>query len=101
MVKKTSKKDFTSGLDMLIQKTTVTVAEPENDNDIQELQEKKDVKEDKEVKENKEGVEKERPMTIKIPASLKRNIKKYCAANEISIKDLFIRSVSAYMEKGL
>ena len=97
---KKGKKDFMSGLDMIIQKTTAAVAEPEGEPEVEEMKGEKEVnevKEIKEVKEVKDGVEKERPLTIKIPAGLKRDIKKYCAANEISIKELFIRSVSGYM----
>jgi len=90
MVKK-GKKDFTSGLDILIQKTTVG-DEPEII--IEPIEETKPKKE----KQEKGGKERERQITITIPVSLKRTIKKYCAANDMTIKDLFMNSVSKYMK---
>ena len=85
MVKK-GKKDFTSGLDMLIQKTTAS-DEPEATKD--------EVRE-----ESKGGKETEKQITITIPSSLKREIKMYCADNDISVKDLIILSVKRYMWVG-
>jgi len=82
MVKK-GKKDFTSGLDMLIQNTTIS-DEPE-------------ITKDK-VRESKGEKEVEKQITLTIPASLKRSIKSFCAENDITIKDLFIRSVNRYMK---
>ena len=91
MVKK-GKKDFTSGLDRLIQKTTVS----------EEVEEAGEIGEAGEAGENgkagKKSGEKERQITITIPQNLKRTIKKYCAANEITIKELFINSVTRYMK---
>ena len=86
MVKR-AKKDFTSGLDILIQKTTVG-EEPEM---IAEPKPKKE-------KQEKAAKERERQITITIPVSLKRTIKKYCAANDLTIKDLFMNSVNRYMQ---
>jgi len=83
MVKK-GKKDFTTGLDILIQKTTVS-DEPEATKEV--------VRE-----ESKGGKETEKQLTITIPSSLKREIKMYCADNDISVKDLIIRSVKRYMK---
>ena len=82
MVKK-GKKDFTSGLDMLIQNTTIS-DEPE-------------ITKDK-VRESKGEKEVEKQITLTIPANLKRSIKSFCAENDITIKDLFIRSVNKYMK---
>jgi len=42
--------------------------------------------------------EKEKQMTFTMPESLKRNIKKYCAANDVTIRELLINSVSSYMK---
>ena len=69
---------------MLIQKTTVS-DEPEATKGV--------VRE-----ESKGGKEKEKQITITIPSSLKREIKMYCADNDISVKDLIIRSVKRYMK---
>jgi len=85
MVKKV-KKDFTSGLDMLIQKTTVS-DEPE----ITKI-------EVSQARESKGEKEAEKQITITIPASMKRSMKRFCAENDITIKDLFIRSVNRYMK---
>jgi hypothetical protein len=89
MVKK-SGKSFKSGLDMLIQKTTVS-EEPEISVEL------KEVKPTVTEKESATEKEKEKQITITIPISLKRDIKKYCVNNEITIKDLFINSVNKYM----
>ena len=94
MVRKSGRKDFTSGLDALIQKTTAG----SGDRDLQDYQDLQEVKDAKESKEPKAAKEKERQITITIPASLKLSIKKYCAAHEIKIKDLIINSVSIYMK---
>ena len=67
-------KSFRKGLDSLIENTSVT--EPDFDNEK----------------------EAERAQTITIPVSLKRQIKKYCADHDMTIKDLFIRSVKRYMK---
>ena len=85
MVKKV-KKDFTSGLDMLIQKTTVSDEPEMTKNEVSPVRESKGEKE----------VEKQ--ITLAIPANLKRSIKRFCAENDITIKDLFIRSVNRYMK---
>jgi len=93
MVKR-GKKDFTSGLDMLIQKTTET-EEPEIIADpITEIQPDK-----VSVKKEKAAKEKERQITITIPDTLKRTIRKYCAAHDLKIKDLIISSVTKYMNE--
>jgi len=42
--------------------------------------------------------DKEKKITITVPDSLKRKIKNYCANNDITIKNLFIKSVNAYIE---
>jgi len=83
MVKK-AKKDFTSGLDMLIQKTTVSDEPGTTKGEVRE--------------ESKGGKEIGKQITITIPSSLKREIKIYCADNDISVKDLIIRSVKRYMK---
>ena len=90
-----AKKNFTSGLDMLIQKTSVIEAEPEKDSDIHGLQEEQEVKEIK-----NEPKELEKQLSITIPVSLKRELKKFCASNDISIKDLIIKSVINEMAKN-
>jgi len=77
------KKDFTTGLDRLIQKTTVSEETVVMETEPSPEPEKK---------------EKERQITITIPPSLKRTIKKYCANNDITIKELFINSVNTYMK---
>ena len=89
MVRK-GKKDFTTGLDALIQKTGISDRDFQDDRDLQDYP--------KEVKAVKGTKEKERQMTFTIPVSLKRSIKKYCADNDITIKELFIDSVNRYME---
>ena len=94
MVKK-GKKDFKSGLDVLIQKTT-----EREDLEIFENEEK-EIKGGKDFKESKDGKgakAKERQITITIPDNLKRSVKKYCAAHDITIKDLVINSVNKYMK---
>ena len=69
-------KNFKSGLDMLIQSS-------------------KEVEDVKEVEEVEEVMfDRERKITITVPDSLKRRIKNYCAANDITMKELFIRSVN-------
>jgi len=83
MVKK-GKKDFTSGLDMLIQKTTVSDDPEATEGEVRE--------------ESKGGKETEKQLTITMPSSLRREIKMYCADNDISVKDLIIRSVKRYMK---
>jgi len=94
MVKR-GKKDFTSGLDMLIQKTTETTEEPEIIAEpITEIQ-----PENVSVKKVKAAKEKERQITITIPDTLKRTIRKYCAAHDLKIKDLVILSVTKYMNE--
>jgi len=90
MIKKAGKKDFTSGLDRLIQKTTVS-------DETEEIGEVEETGEEGKKKKTPAG-EKERQITITIPPNLKRTIKKYCANNEITIKDLFINSVTRYMK---
>ena len=79
-------KDFKSGLDMIIQSTAIV--EEKDNQDIQTA-----IKE----QQKKEHKEKEKMITIVIPISLKKEIKKYCANYEISIKDLIIRSVTKEM----
>ena len=82
---KAVKKSFKSGLDAIIQNTAVS-EEPETIIDVKEKR-ITDVK------------EKEKQITITIPVSLKKDIKKYCANNEITIKELFINSVNRYMKE--
>jgi len=90
MVKK-GNKNFKSGLDAIIQSTAVT-EEPEL-NEVKGT----DATAGTKGTSGKEAKEKEKQITITIPASLKRSIKKFCANNEITIKDLFINSVNRYM----
>jgi len=69
-------KSFRKGLDSLIENTSVST-EPD-------------------FFENEKEAEK--AQTITIPVSLKRQIKKYCADHDMTIKDLFIRSVKRFMK---
>ena len=80
---KSGSKDFKSGLDMIIQNTAIV---EEKDN--------RDIKTEVKEQPKKEHKEKGKMITIVIPVSLKKEIKKYCANYEISIKDLIIRSVT-------
>jgi len=89
MVKK-GNKDFKSGLDMIIQSTVIN----------EESETSKDFKVEAATKRSGQVVakEKEKQMTFTMPESLKRNIKKYCAANDVTIRELLINSVSSYMK---
>ena len=108
MVKKEKKgkKDFTSGLDALIQNTRISERDRDlrddhdnqDDRDDQDYQDEQDLKDGKVSKGGKAAKEKERQVTFTIPESLKKNIKKYCAANDVTIKDLFINSVTRHMK---
>jgi len=103
MVKKEKKgkKDFTSGLDALIQNTRISERDNrdnQDERDNQDYQDEQDLKEGKVSKGGKAAKEKERQVTFTIPESLKKSIKKYCAANDVTIKDLFINSVTRYMK---
>ena len=75
-------KNFKKGLDMLIQNTAV---ETENSDDADNS-------------DKNDSSDKEKKITITVPDSLKRKIKNYCANNDITIKNLFIKSVNAYIE---
>ena len=96
-MKKTGKKDFMSGLDRLIQSSAVN-EKPEQETEVTEIETTPTPEPEKRKKEP--AAEKERQITITIPPSLKKTIKKYCANNDITIKELFIRSVSRYMKGG-
>jgi hypothetical protein len=113
MTKKTGKKDFMSGLDRLIQNTTETPPQPSPQGREEEASQQPTIEARDETttqpthevrepeKRKKEAVvEKEKQITITIPPGLKRSIKKYCAVNDITIKELFIRSVGRYMKEG-
>jgi len=100
------KKEF-RGLNSLIQ-STVNIEEPEELTVIEETTtraveetvtkaEAEAVPEPKPKQERKRA-EKEKQVTITIPANLKKSIKKYCATNDITIKELFINSVTRYMK---
>ena len=84
-------KNFKSGLDMLIQNTAHQIEQPEP---------KEAPKEKQKQKAETDAKEPERQLTITIPSSLKRRIKKYCAINDITIKDLFIESVTTHMNEN-
>lgn len=94
MVKK-GKKDFTSGLDYLIKNP----ATKEDDAAVPETVEtpSAEIQPEKPAKSKSAKGVKERQLTITIPENLKRSIKEYCAKNDMTIKDLFINSVSRYM----
>jgi len=72
-------KNFKSGLDALIQSSK---APEDNNHEAVKGQMAKG----------------EKKVTVTIPEELKRRIKKYCAANDITIKALFIASVNEKMK---
>ena len=91
-------KDFKSGkhgLDAIIQSTApvkeeIEIAPPVANTVVENKKERK-------VKET----ESERQITLTIPASLRKEIKRYCANNDVKIKDLIIQSVSKYMKDNV
>jgi len=104
MVKKTGKKDFSGGLNSLIQ-STVVVEEPEILGDIEDQGDvveasSSELATEPEPKKGKvrKRVEKEVNVTFTITPTLRKTIKKYCVNNDITMKELFIKSVTDYMK---
>jgi hypothetical protein len=108
-------KDFKRGLDAIIQNTRVS-EEPEISSEAKAEEKPKGkpkAKAPEKIKETapvipamepvketkKEPVkEKERQITLTLPQSFRREIKQYCAKNDITIKELIIKSVEQYMK---
>jgi len=91
------KKDFKGGLNSLIESTVID-DEKEDSPEVDVIAEAaEEIK--PEPKKARKKVEKESAMTIIIPTSLKKTIKKYCVNNDITIKELFIKSVTDYMKE--
>jgi len=95
------KKNFQSGLDMLIQSTVPKTERPSvgicnaDAPSPPRLPSKKST-----LIEKTTPKEPERQLIITVPESLKRRIKNYCVNNDITIKELFTSSVIAHMDQS-
>ena len=97
MVKKTGKKDFNKGLNSIIQSTVLSNETEDVIEEIEVTEEAIDEIKPEKLKQTQKMVEKEKQITITIPVAFKKEIKKYCAINDITIKEVVINSVSKYM----